>query len=163
MIDKHDIDEFVKRMEEAYHPSQSYAGKARDILSKMLAPDFPVDQAPRIFALAEDMYRSHAKTRANIDAAKKDAKEIASNIGRIADGVRIITDAYASSVEMIVRAGEEVQHAGEELYDAAQEQHEASVDLLGAAIRLQDAAEKVKEMKREEGALFAPPKRKEKN
>ncbi len=152
MANRKELELFIERMEQLYHPSQRYAGRARDILSKMLDPAFPPDQAPHIFALAEDMYRSHAMVRENIDAAKNDLNEISSNVRCVAGGLAAITDAYASSVKMIVRAGED-------LHDTAQAQRDASIELLGAAICLQDAAEEVNKMKRDEDALFAPPKK----
>lgn len=113
MVDKRDIDGFVKRMEEMYHPSHEYAKKTHNILSTMLAPDFPADQAPRIFALAEEMYRSHARRLADLDAARKDVEGIVSNVGRMVDGIKTMTNAYASSVEEIVHAGEELSAAAQ--------------------------------------------------
>ncbi len=156
MVDKQAVDAFIERMEETYHPLQTYADKARATLYKMLKSEFPDDQAPRIFALAKDMYRSHATTRSNIDSARRDLEEISSDLGRIAEGIKTMTNAYASSVEEIVLAGEH-------LSDAAQAQHDAGTELLGAAVRLQDAAQRIQEKKREDADLFAPSKKRYEN
>lgn len=149
MVNQQELDIFIKRMEETYQPSVSYAGKSRVHLQKLLEPNFPSDQVNKILDLAEQMYKSHAQTRQNLTAIKEDLVSIVRNTHTLSKGMQDMADMYTIAVKDLVGAAEELEHA--------------STEVIGAALHVKDAADRVQEEKQNETALFAPPKKKYEN